>query len=555
MTLLTNIGAILGGLGLFLLAVAMITDGLRLAASQALREVLSRWTSTPLRGIVSGALIASFVQSCSTVTVITIGFVNSGLLSLFNAFGVIYGANVGTTAMGWLIALVGFGYAPSEIAYPMVGVGILMRTFGRNEKIGAMGEAVAGLGLFLVALEILKTSFLAATPAVEVSGWLSEDVTGLSLSIAIGLAAAALLHSSGALALVLSAAIGGLTPLPNAIAMLIGVNIGGTAPALLTAFQGTPNAKRLASAYLAFNLVTGVAVTILFALSLWGLRVLPMADRLAAHPALVLAGFYTFFNLVGVALFWPATKRFAAFMERLFRTAEEDEAQPRFLDKAVIATPTIGVDALVRELGRMGEIACAAAQAALTGGRDVLSSVKGRRIAVRSLALAIGDFVKLLRRRNLPTAAGESLPTVLRGIQYYEEVAVLAERTLSLRITLEARPLQQVLSSIRALYAAAAHVVAAASPLSPDSRPEKSAAEMVEFLKLYQSVKEALLRAGADEDLAISDLSACLDQISRVRRMIEQTTKAARYLHGLTHRQPSAEPGSAVNAEAAGPPP
>ena len=119
-------GTFLGGLGLFLLAVSMITDGLRLAAGDALRDILARSTSTPFRGVASGVLFTAVVQSSSAVTVATIGFVNAGLLNLSQSLGIIYGANIGTTMTGWLVAAMGFDIKVELFALPMVGAGMLL---------------------------------------------------------------------------------------------------------------------------------------------------------------------------------------------------------------------------------------------------------------------------------------------------------------------------------------------------------------------------------------------------------------------------------------------
>ena len=140
------------GVGLFLLAMKMITDGLKLAAGDALRDILGDWTRSPARGIASGAVITSLVQSSSAVTVATIGFVNAGLLTLYQALGVVYGANIGTTMTGWLVAAMGFDIKVELFALPMVGAGMLLTLTGPRQRRGALGEALAGFGLFFIGI-------------------------------------------------------------------------------------------------------------------------------------------------------------------------------------------------------------------------------------------------------------------------------------------------------------------------------------------------------------------------------------------------------------------
>ena len=116
---LTVIGMLAGGIGIFLLAVGMLTDGLKLAAGVGLRNMLKSWTRSPLHGVFTGFLITSVVQSSSAITVATIGFVNAGLLNLTQALGVVYGANIGTTLTGWLVAIIGFDINISALALPI----------------------------------------------------------------------------------------------------------------------------------------------------------------------------------------------------------------------------------------------------------------------------------------------------------------------------------------------------------------------------------------------------------------------------------------------------
>ena len=130
--MIVTIGAMLGGLGLFLLAIAMITDGLKYAAGDALRDILARSTATPLRGVASGVLVTGLVQSSSAVTVATIGFVNAGLLQMTEALGIVYGANIGTTMTGWLVSAIGFEFKVEAFALPLIGFGMAGRLLGKG---------------------------------------------------------------------------------------------------------------------------------------------------------------------------------------------------------------------------------------------------------------------------------------------------------------------------------------------------------------------------------------------------------------------------------------
>ena len=135
-----------GGLALFLLAMGMMTDGLKTFAGAGLKRLLERWTDRPLRGLATGILITGLVQSSSAVTVATIGFVNAGMLTLSQAIAVVFGANVGTTVTSWLVALVGSGFKISALALPILTVGVILRIAGSGGRWASLGEALAGFG-------------------------------------------------------------------------------------------------------------------------------------------------------------------------------------------------------------------------------------------------------------------------------------------------------------------------------------------------------------------------------------------------------------------------
>src|SRR5210317_1688050 len=141
------LGNILGGVGLFLLGMMLMTDGLKLAAGKALRNILENSTKTPMRGVLSGALITSIVQSSGVVTVAIIGFVNAGLM------------NIGTTMTSWLVAIIGFKLNLKAFALPAIGLGMILRLAKGNTNKGAMGEVLVGFGIFFLGIDVLKSTF------------------------------------------------------------------------------------------------------------------------------------------------------------------------------------------------------------------------------------------------------------------------------------------------------------------------------------------------------------------------------------------------------------
>ena len=183
---LLTIGMLLGGLGLFLLAVGMITDGLKMAAGHALRDILGKWTRTPAHGILTGMSITAIVQSSSAVTVATIGFVNAGLISMYQALGIVYGTNIGTTVTGWLVAIIGFKVNVDAFAVPIIGIGMLLRLTGGESRRAPLGLALVGFGLFFIGIDVLKDAFEGLAVAIDLQKLTVDGIAGVLLFVGIG---------------------------------------------------------------------------------------------------------------------------------------------------------------------------------------------------------------------------------------------------------------------------------------------------------------------------------------------------------------------------------
>ncbi len=543
----TRIAGVLGGTGLFLLGMRLMTEGLRVAAGPALRRILARWTGTRLRGVLSGVLITSLVQSSSAVTVAAIGFVNAGLLTLAQAVAVIYGANVGTTTTAWLVAAVGFHVDVKAFALPAVGVGMALRLVGGGRRIAPLGEAVAGFGIFFLGIDVLRTAFagLGADSLVAVAG------TGpLTLLLQVGLGAALTLlmqSSSAALALILTAAGGGVVAIEGAAAMVIGANIGTTSTAAIAVIGATANARRVAAAHMAFNGFTGVVALLLLPGLLLALTVFRRALDLDAEPAAVLAGFHTLFNVLGVLLLWPFTDGGVRWLERRFRTSEEDEATPRYLDRNVAATPVLALHALALELARTGALARRMAAEALAGRPDGVR-LAATRASVGRLVEAVGGFTAGLQGTRLPAEFAEAPATALRVGRYWSEVAELAEMVAAASARLEPLP-GDLAAAVRAFEAELRGLLDAAAVETPGTSSEACAAALEALEQRYHALKAELLRAGAAGRVPVGALVELLDRLSNLRRLAQQAERAALHLRALG----ALATGTEGDAEGAGP--
>ena len=528
MTLQLSLNAA-GGLALFLLAMLMMTDGLKIFAGGALKRLLDQWTSTALRGVVSGMIVTGIVQSSSAVTVATIGFVNAGVLTQRQALGVIFGTNVGTTMTGWLVAVVGFGIKIESLALPILAVGVGLRLMAPGKRYEGLGQALAGFGLFFLGLAFLKEAF--AGLAVSYGASLAGGGSRVMFVIAGFVATVLTQSSSAAIAIILTAAAGGMVGIEPAAAAIIGANIGTTSTAALAVLKATPSARRLALGHIAFNLVTGIVALVLLPVLLWLVHWLAFQLGSERQPAVQLALFHTVFNVLGVAIRLPLANRMAAFLERCFRTAEEDMGRPQHLDATLVSTPELAIAALWQELLRLRRLVIGIVQAAFTSEATTALIVEHRSAALRTLSGSIAGFIARLRTETMPLEVGNELARALRIGRYLHEAARLAPGAHALRLKTNLVAESQVLAALeRTLVDACACVALANRPeITPENDAARSSA-LEEFQQAYQGAKAAALEAAVGGRFCVDETERLLDDLSITRRLVEQLVKADRLL-------------------------
>lgn len=533
--MISVIGTFVGGLGLFLLAVSMITDGLRLAAGDALKEVLARSTSTRFRGLVSGIVVTGIVQSSSAVTVATIGFVNAGLLNLGQSLGVVYGANVGTTVTGWIVAAVGFSFHVDAVALPMIGLGMFARLLRPTSRIGAIGEALAGFGLFFIGVEVLKDAFESFSASVDVAGFAPQGGLGIVLYVLLGFFMTVVTQSSSAaIAITLTAATGGVLGINAAAAMVVGANIGTTSTAAFAVVGATANARRVAAAHVAFNLLTGVVAISLLPLMLWLVRETGEALGLADAPAVTLALFHTVFNVLGVALMWPLTPRLAAYLSGRFSTESERLGRPEFLDHNALANPTLAVEALRLELARVLRLCRETVAASLSRETSAAGAPAARLAAIELLIDAVESFVTRLELERLPANQRGSLPIVLRVMGYLEDTVGLVRDADRHRADIQSIvALRAAGELITAFEVAIVDQLEQCDPDRPDFTVTSVESGYEALRSRWHPLKDDLLAKAAGRQLPIARLNSATEGLREYLKMAEQLTKASVRLRAL----------------------
>lgn len=355
-----------GGIGLFLLGLVLLTDGLKAWAGESLRRVLLRFTGTPGRAFLSGFVITALVQSSSATTVALIGFVSAGLIAFPQAVGVVFGTSVGTTVTGWLVAGLGLRVSVGAYTLPLIAVGALMRLLARG-RMRSFGLAVAGFALVFLGIETMREGMkglgnLQALTAVSPMEW-----RGRLMAILMGFLLTILLQSSSAAAATfLTALDAGSITFEQGALLVIGAAVGTTVKGALVTIGAETAAKRTAAAHIVFNLAAGGM----------GLLLLPFVRRFLEWRAaaggpeagpLALAAFHTLFIAVSALIFLPFTDRFSRWMARWL--PERGSPLTAFLDPSVLSVPAVAIEASRRALL---ETACAL----MAYYREVLMGVK-----------------------------------------------------------------------------------------------------------------------------------------------------------------------------------
>lgn len=527
---------LLGGLGMFLLGMQLMTDGLKLAAGQALRHILEHSTNTPLRAVTSGAIITSLVQSSSAVTVATIGFVNAGLLKLSQAVSVIYGSNVGTTMTGWLVALLGFHVNIQMMAMPAIALGMFLKIFSKNERFAAYGLALTGFGILFLGIDFLKSSFLGLESSIDMQALAGEGILHILTFLALGFVMTVLMQSSSAaMALTLTAAGSGLIPLNVAASMVIGANLGTTSTAMLAVIGATPNAKRAATSHVIFNLITGAVALLTLPIWLWVVSELGqfLQGDGTSHVATLLALFHTIFNVLGVLIMWPLTERMVAYLEKMFRVHEEDEAKAKYLDLTLIETPELAHQALQKELERVASLVRNMAEDAISTEASESERLKQERHVVNRLVDAIGAYIVQLRQIKLPEYLSPSFSNALASARYFTDVAKMSRKVdkSQSQISPELTPeLYTQISEFRKDAVALLNMTAGELEKFDYTLAEQKLEKLTDA---YNQIKMQLLHQGTAGRVPVRHVVETIEQIKQtenlVSDMIKGTTSLSRF--------------------------
>ncbi|MBW8002438.1 MAG: Na/Pi cotransporter family protein [Planctomycetes bacterium] len=446
----------MGGLGLFLFGMGLMSDGLKKVAGQKLKGLIGSLTKHRVIAILVGALTTCLVQSSSATTVMTIGFVNAGLLTLKQALCVVLGANIGTTFTAWIVSVLGTGLKITQYALPAIGIGFLFRIAGKTQKWRSIGNIVLGFGLLFIGIGFMKDGFSPLQSSEDVQAaliWLGRNPI---LAVLAGTVITVLLQSSSAsIAMIQVLAFGGAfgndwnLVLQVTIPFILGDNIGTTITAQIAAFRANRNSKRTAMGHTIFNVIgvaymlpliwSGLFPKLVMLVSPWELG----QGTIMVHMAIA----HSVFNVFNTIIFLPLMRWLELIVMKILPVKEEElEEKPVVLEMHLLSTPVIALEQAKREIIRMGERARKAVARAinglLEGDKRELEKVMVSEDLIDEFQHEITSYLVSLSREQLSDVVAVELPTFLHTVNDLERIGdhavnivEIAERKIEQKMT------------------------------------------------------------------------------------------------------------------------
>ncbi len=419
----------MGGLGLFLLGMHQMGDGMEKAAGARMRSILEAVTSNRVMGTLVGILFCAVIQSSSATTVMVVSFVNAGMMNLYQAAGVIFGANIGTTVTSQLVSFNLSAYAPI-----ILFVGVLMTQFVKNDRIKKIGEVILGFGVLFMGLNIMSGSMSDMKNSPMVADFLG-GLTNSFLAVLLGTVITAIIQSSSVtVSILLLMAQQGLMELPICFYIILGCNIGACMSALLASLNGNKNAKRAALIHLFFNIIGTIIIFVILTLAgdlvLNGLRAISGPD-----PGRSVANAHTLFKISQVIMLLPFTKGIVRLTYLAVPGDDgeslEGECELLYIGKKAVFSPTTAVIEAVRELEHMGKLAYEnlnrGLDALMTLNEDEINKIYEVEKQINFMNHAITNYLVKISQMTLPIDDSKSIGALFHVVNDIERIGDHAE--------------------------------------------------------------------------------------------------------------------------------
>lgn len=438
--------SITGGLAFFLLGMDFLNSGLRNLAGNGLKSLLHSLTRRPFYGILFGISATAILQSSSATTVMVVGLINSGLLSLYSAIGVIMGSNIGTTITGQIIA-----FNLEKFALPILSVGIFLHLFGGRERTKNIGATLTGFGMLFFGLLLMKSEMStigeSETVRMLLAGIADHPLLGLLASVIFTLLVQA---SAAVLGIIIALSTTGALSLDSALPLILGLNIGTTITANLAAIRASENAKRAARIHFLFNVIGSIIFLIL--LKPFSLLVEFVTDGFS--PARAIANAHTLFNVISTIIFFPFIGLLVRFSFWLIPKTDS-ESELAFLDITTLADPDVALDQVKLACLEMQKVAiqglCLMSRLAIDYDEDKGHAILQCESKLDDFQEKTIKFLEELGKSKLTSAQTAKITGFIHIINHYEQIGDLLEIINATPAKMAARELIFGFSQRRAL--------------------------------------------------------------------------------------------------------
>ena len=436
---------LIGGTALLMYGVDKLGDGLEKASGNIMKKILSVLTGRLMSAFAVGTILTAIVQSSTAITVLTVGFVNAGLMTLSQAIGIIYGANIGTTITAQIFAA-SYTFKLTTYALPVLGLGFLISYVAKKPVIKSVGSAIMGFGMMFLGLSLLNSGkeFLASNPSVTY--FFDNYATIPVVGILLGITVTALIHSSSAtVAFVMVLGQAGLLgsdphmALQTAICIMLGDNIGTCVTAQLASLTANINARRTAWAHTLYNVIGVILAWLCLPYFVSFIQYFTSLLMHTTNINIQIANSHTVFNVLSAALFLPFTKYFVRFLETIIRDRKKDPGAPIYLDRLLLETPVAAFKATLQELIRGIEISRHMVTSVMNSIQQhdtgLLSAVDGDESAVNRIQKDTIQYTVELSRQTLTNQMSELVPVMINSVNNIERIGDHAVNLASLAKT------------------------------------------------------------------------------------------------------------------------
>jgi len=427
---------LIGGLGLFLFGMKTMSEGLKKVASDRLRNILHLFTRNRVIAVVVGAIVTALIQSSSGTTVMVVGFVNAGLLTLKQAIGVVMGANIGTTITAWFVSIAVFKI--TALALPAIGMGFALNVLGWSKKSKHWGQFLLGFGLLFLGLYIMKDKFSPIKDSQAVKDFFVNFSRYPLLGVLVGAVVTMLLQSSSAtIALVQVLAFEGLIGFDAAIPLILGQNIGTTITAQIASIGTNAASRQTARAHAIFNVMGVCYMLPLVYLGFYAKAIEAiMPGQLTLNNIMVyIAVAHSAFNIFNTIVFLPLIQILAKIAIKLTGKAK-GEVAPSYLEKHLLATPSVAISQAIKEMVQMARFGQEALNDAMTGffkdDMKILAQVAQKEEIVDNFQETISKYLVDISEQNLEEEEASKLPALLHSVNDLERIGDHAENLMEL---------------------------------------------------------------------------------------------------------------------------